>query len=281
MTLNQRSERVRFADFEVDLASGEIFRRGKRLEVQNKPFRILEVLLFSGGELVGRERLIAAVWPDVHVGQRSINTAVHKLRIALADDASQPRLIETVGSRGYRLLPPVKFLSRKEPDATPPARLRLAALPFLNLGSPEDEFFSAGLTDQMIAQLGRIHRSLSVVTPFAVMRNNGAAKALTSMVRNVNAEYVLTGSVLRRKGVFRVIAKLIRAKDKICLWSESYICDKSDFLRVQEQVTGQIASAIVQVLPLAPQVSFDLEQRQDVHEKRLAPRSSAGSSIVQ
>lgn len=271
MNYNQRGERVRFGDFEVDLAAGEIFRCGKRIEVQNKPFRILEVLLLSGGEVVARERLIAEVWPDVHVGQRSVNTAIHKLRISLKDDASKPHLVETVGSRGYRLRIPAKFLSRKAQTTAPPTQLRLATLPFLNLGSLEDEFFSSGLTDEMIPQLGRIYRNLSVVTPFAMMRNDDATKALPLRGRGPNWEYVLTGSILGSKDVFRVIAKLIRARDQICLWSESYLCNRNDFLRVQENVAAQIASAIGQVLKLAPRITVEQPATPHRQEKRVPP----------
>jgi len=259
MTHNQGNGRIRFGDFEADLATGELFRRGKRLEIQNKPFRILEVLLHSGSELVGRERLIGEVWPDVHVGQRSLNTAILKLRIALDDNASKPRMIETIGSRGYRLLAAAKFPSRKAPSPAPPAQIRLAVLPFHNLGPPEDESFSAGLTDQMIAQLGRVHRNLSVIAPATLMRYKAARKAPPRAGRNVNSEYVLSGSILRGGRGFRIIAKLIRAQDQICVWCESYTRNKGDILRLQEEITSQIAAAIGQAIapPTAEQHPLD------------------------
>lgn len=249
MTHNQGNGRVRVGDFEADLATGELFHGGKRLEIQNKPFRILEVLLHSGGELVGRERLMGEVWPDVHVGQRSLNTAIRKLRIALDDNASKPLMIETIGSRGYRLLATVKFPSRKAPSPAPPAPIRLAVLPFHNLGPPEDESFCVGLTDQMIAQLGRVHSNLSVIAPATLMRYKAARKAPPRAGgRNQYSEYVLSGSILRGGRGFRIIAKLIRTQDQLCVWCESYTRNKGNILRLQEEITSQIAAAIAQAV---------------------------------
>jgi TolB-like protein/DNA-binding winged helix-turn-helix (wHTH) protein/Tfp pilus assembly protein PilF len=101
---------LRFADFEVDLRAGELFRLGNRVRIQQLPFQLLVVLLQHAGELVTREELSQQVWPaNTFVDfDHGLAVAVHKLRDALGDSSDQPRFVETVGRRGYRFLLPVE-----------------------------------------------------------------------------------------------------------------------------------------------------------------------------
>lgn len=100
---------VRFGAFEADLRAGELRRDGLKVRVQDQPFRLLKVLLGSPGEVVTREELKEHLWPaDTFVDfDNGLNTAVNKLRMALGDSAENPRYVETVGRRGYRLIAPV------------------------------------------------------------------------------------------------------------------------------------------------------------------------------
>lgn len=245
---------VRFGAFEADLSAGEVFREGKRLPIQNKPFRILEVLLRSGGEMVDREQLLRDVWPDTHVGAQSLNTAVRKLRQALDDDGAEPRIIETVGSLGHRLLVPVEFPSSAEAGPKIYAPVTLAVMPFQNLDSPDDDPFSAGLTEHMIAQLWRMRRNLSVVVPVSATYFKGTQRDALNLGQDPDFDYVLNGSVLCGESNLRITARLVGTRDRVCLWSESYLYRKNRVLESQEQITRQIARAILQVLPV-PQLA--------------------------
>ena len=104
------SSLLRFADFEVDLRAGELFRQGNKVRIQQQPFQVLVVLLGHAGDLVTREELSRQVWPaNTFVDyDHGLAVAVHKLREALGDSSDQPRFVETVGRRGYRFLPPVE-----------------------------------------------------------------------------------------------------------------------------------------------------------------------------
>lgn len=99
---------IRFGVFELDSRSGQLRKHGTQIRIQNKPLRILELLLLHPGEVVTRERLREQLWgPDVFVDfDHSLNSAVNKLRDALGDSAAQPRFIETL-PRGYRFVAPV------------------------------------------------------------------------------------------------------------------------------------------------------------------------------
>jgi TolB-like protein/DNA-binding winged helix-turn-helix (wHTH) protein/Flp pilus assembly protein TadD len=102
----QPSRRLSFDEFEVDLRSGELWERGKRLRLQDQPFQVLRVLLERRGEIVTRDELKQTLWPaDTFVDfDDGLNTAVRKLRDVLGDSTEKPRYIETIPRRGYRFM---------------------------------------------------------------------------------------------------------------------------------------------------------------------------------
>ena len=118
------SDRARFGPFEVDLHTHELWKFGTRLKLVGQPFEILVVLLSKPGELVTREELRTRLWPgDTFVDfNHGVNAAVNKLRDALSDSAENPRYVETLPRRGYRLIATVEWLAAKPvvPEAPPP-----------------------------------------------------------------------------------------------------------------------------------------------------------------
>jgi DNA-binding winged helix-turn-helix (wHTH) protein len=112
---------VRFGTFEVDFATGELFKSGRKVEIERQPFLVLTALLQTPGELVTREQLRAALWPDGTFVDfdRGLNVAVKKLRDGLGDSSQSPRFIETLARRGYRFIAPVD--GRIEPGPPPMA----------------------------------------------------------------------------------------------------------------------------------------------------------------
>ncbi|HEY6339284.1 MAG TPA: winged helix-turn-helix domain-containing protein [Candidatus Sulfotelmatobacter sp.] len=103
------SARVRFGIFEADLRAGELFRSGVKVRVQELPFRALSILLSRPGEVISREELRQALWPEgVFVDfDQGISSAMRRLRTALGDSADNPVFIETVERRGYRWIAPM------------------------------------------------------------------------------------------------------------------------------------------------------------------------------
>ncbi len=104
----QSPHQVRFDDFEVDLQTGELCRKGHKFTLQGQPFQVLAILLERPGQLVTREELKNKLWPsDTFVDfDHSLNKAVNRLREALMDSAECPRFIETLPRRGYRWVGP-------------------------------------------------------------------------------------------------------------------------------------------------------------------------------
>ena len=101
-----RTRKTRFGAFEVDLRSGEVYKHGIRLKLQDQPFQVLALLLEHSGDVVTREELRQKLWPgDTFVDfDTGLNSAIKKLRDVLADSAEEPRYIETLPRRGYRFI---------------------------------------------------------------------------------------------------------------------------------------------------------------------------------
>jgi len=103
-TRKSSAQRIRFADFEADLHTEELFKSGTRLRLPHQSFAVLAMLLERPGQLVTREEMRARLWPTgtlIEYDQR-LNAAVNRLREALEDSAAAPRFIETLPKRGYR-----------------------------------------------------------------------------------------------------------------------------------------------------------------------------------
>src|SRR6516225_4638678 len=104
---------VRFEAFELDLRAGELRKEGATaVRLSEQPFRILTMLLEHAGEVVTREEIRKKLWPNDTIVEfeHSISAAMNRLRQALGDSADNPRYIETLARRGYRLLVPVEWL---------------------------------------------------------------------------------------------------------------------------------------------------------------------------
>jgi DNA-binding winged helix-turn-helix (wHTH) protein len=107
---------VRFGAFEVSFESRELRKRGMRIQLEEKPFQILETLIESAGQVVRRKTLCEKLWPDTYVAfDHSLNTAVNKLRSVLGDLAQSPRFIETRPRLGYCFVAPVERLAGPRP----------------------------------------------------------------------------------------------------------------------------------------------------------------------
>ncbi len=97
-----------FGPFEVHPGTGELLKQGRRVKLQDQPFRLLVILLENAGQVVTREQIQSRIWEENTFVDfdASLRVAVRKLREALGDDAENPRYIETVPKRGYRFLAP-------------------------------------------------------------------------------------------------------------------------------------------------------------------------------
>src|ERR1017187_520614 len=313
--------RVRTGLFEIDFGSGEVHKEGRKVPVQEQPFRVLAILLERPGEVVTRQQLQAKLWPaDTYVGfDEGLNTAIRKLRVAFGDSAENPRFIETVSRRGYRFVAPVSeavtatpqpqpaeyvtpptvpaelpharpgrmrrparaltavavivilagaaYLARRHSSANPaaPQRVMLAILPFQNLSDdPAQEYFSDGLTEETITDLGQMSpEHLGVIARTSAMAYKHTNKTVSQIGHELGVGYILEGSVRREGGKARISAQLIRVGDQTHLWAQNYERELHDLLQIESELGKAIARQVQ--INLTPQQEIDLSRMRTVN----------------
>ncbi len=141
----------------------------------------------------------------------------------------------------YLVRPPVG------PQAKPGSgKIMLAVLPFENLsGDPEQEFFSDGMTEEMITQLGGLQPAkLGVIARSSAMQYKHADKSINEVGRELGVQYVLEGSVRKAGDRLRITAQLIQVVDQTHMWAQTYDLDVRDVLAIEGDVARAIADEI-------------------------------------
>jgi TolB-like protein/DNA-binding winged helix-turn-helix (wHTH) protein/Tfp pilus assembly protein PilF len=150
----------------------------------------------------------------------------------------------------------------------PPVRSMLAVLPFENLtGDPEQEYFSDGLTEEMISQLGNLDPShLGIIARTSVMHYKHTDEPLDRIGRELGVQYALEGSVRRDANKVRTPAQLIQIKDQSHVWARQYDRDLSNLLALQAEIAQEIAAQI--------QLTLGDHRRLDTaHQSSLGPQA--------
>lgn len=127
-----------------------------------------------------------------------------------------------------------------------PGRVMLAVLPFENLtGDAGQEYFSDGLTEEMITHLGNLDpQHLGVIARTSVMHYKGSRQQLDQIGRELGVQYVLEGSIRRDSNNVRVSAQLIQMKDQTHVWARQYDRELKGLLALQGEIAQEIADEI-------------------------------------
>ena len=223
-----------FGPFRLEPAERRLRRDGTLLPLTPKALDTLVALVESAGRAVGKDELMEKIWPDTTVAEATLAQNVFALRKALGEVP----YIETVPKFGYRFAGPVREL----PGA--PGKVVLVVLPFENLsGDVDQEYFSDGLTDEMITQLGRLNPGrLGVIARTSAMTYKRGDKDVRQIGSELQVDYVLEGSVRREGDRVRITAQLIQVSDQTHLWAESYERNQATTLVVQSEVAREIVT---------------------------------------
>jgi len=188
----------------------------------------------------------------------------------LRDDPRFDDLLRRMGLKGVTAAPavppspatqPLLKSSGTQPGAALPRKIMLAVLPLENLGrDPEQEYFSDGLTEEMIARLGSLPlEKVGVIGRTSMMRFKGTTKGLDQIARELGGiDYVLEGTVRRGGDQLRITARLLQVRDQTQIWAETYDRTPTDVLAVQAELARAVAQAIQ--VKLTPQEQSRLAQ---------------------
>jgi len=232
---------LRFDVFEVDTAAGELRRRGDRIKLPPQPFRVLELLVRHGGEVVTRTDIRDRIWTDSFVDfEQGLNFCIRQIREALGDTADAPRFIETLPRRGYRFLIPVERPSAAEPKAV----RSLIVLPFRMLRpDPATDFLAFSLPEALTTALSGL-KSVVVRSSLAAARFAGATQDLETIAAEAQVDLIVTGTLLSTGDEIRVTVQLTEAKTGTLMCSRSTQTSIGHVFRLQDELTECLVDAL-------------------------------------
>ena len=170
--------------------------------------------------------------------------AISELRRAFADDAREPRCIQTIPKRGYRLVAQVDAVGPASTPAASLARDSIAVLPFASMSAdPEDEFLAGGITEAIINSLAQI-KHLNVVARTSALPIKGNCNDVCAIGKRLNVRTVLLGSVRRSGSELRITAQLANAEDGYLLWSDRYDREAKHIFQIQDEIARLIAEGV-------------------------------------
>ena len=259
----------RFEGFTFDLMRGALLdAQGAEIRLRPKAFDLLHYFVGSAGRLIGRDEILAAVWPGVFVTEDSIGLCVRQLRAALGDPDG--RMLRTVPRRGYLFAAGVSRLDAAPPlraslptaSPTEPAPLgaaearsagppMLVVLPFANMtADPEQEYFADGITEDLTTALSHL-RWFAVIARNSAFTYKGRPVDVRQVGRELGVGYVLEGSVRKAGRRLRITAQLCDAETGGHVWAERFDGDLADVFDLQDRVTEAVVGAIEPSLRLA------------------------------
>ena len=244
------SERtVTFGRYRLE-PQGGLMSGGRNVHLTPKALALLSFIAERPGEVVTKDQLFDAVWPEVNVGDAALVTCIQELRRALKDDARRPRYIETLHRRGYRFVgkmaagPPNAAADGNARALALPNRPSIAVLPFANMSEdPNQEHFADGISEDLITDLSRIHWLFVIARNSTFVYKNRAVD-VKQVARELGVRYVLEGSVRRAGKRIRISAQLIDAVTGGHHWAERYDRELDDIFAVQDEITRSVVAAI-------------------------------------
>ncbi len=249
-----------FDQFRLDLGSRVLLRRAEIVPLTPKAFDTLLALVERRGELVGRQELIKAVWPDSHVVEGNLNSNIFMLRKALsAGDRDTRCYIATVQRRGYRFAADVREVIEAKSRGQDTATRSLAVLPFKLFGDEtSDAWMGLGLANALITRLSALRR-LSVRPTSAVSRYMGLEQDPQTVGRELNVGLILEGGIRRAGERIRVTLQLVSVADGVPLWAEKFDERFTDLFAVEDDISERVAQSLI--------ICLMDDERRDMTEK--------------
>ena len=210
-------------------------RGGSPVPVGGRAFDVLAVLAASG-QTVGKEVLMDQVWPGQAIEENNLQVHISALRKALGSE-----WIMTVPGRGYRL---TSNAGRSGAAHGLEGRPSVAVKPFVSLEEDaERQHFAVGLAEEIATSLSRL-RWISVITQSAASGQYGCSADMHGIGPEVDARYVLEGSVRGSGRHVRVLSRLVEMTTGMHIWADRFDGELSDVVGLQDQITARVIAAI-------------------------------------
>ena len=244
----------RFGPFAVDRVAYRVTREGVAVELTPKLLDLLLHLLDHAGELVTKEDLLDALWPDANVTDNALTQAVSELRQALGDDAAAPDYIKTVARRGYRFVATVhanrsSLIADPESQIANPESLQdprsIAVLDFTNVtGEPDAAWLSAGIAETVSADL-RALGTFRVVDRWRVLEAvRTAGGSLQNVATALHVRLAVIGSFQAVGDRIRITARVVDVVSGEAVADAKVDGPLNAIFALQDEVASQFASEL-------------------------------------
>jgi len=272
--------RYRVAQFEIDPTRHEVRRAGESVHIEPQVFDLIVHLMRNRDRIVSKDELIETIWNGRIISEAALSSRVNGARRVLGDNGNDQVFIRTLHKRGVRFLADVQEVTISPdqnvplapvavaPDNAPAeilpsvelnslndvvsesiraeaiTRSSIAVMPFGNMsGDPENDYFSYGLTEDIIRLLAR-NRWLSVISRHSTVAFQDRQVDPREVGRQLEVKYLVFGSVRKIRDAVRITAELVRTVDGEQLWSETYDLQLESIFEIQEEMATQIAATI-------------------------------------
>lgn len=240
---------VRFGVFELNLQTRELRKEGIKIKVGPQAFRILALLLEHPGQIRTREEIRQQLWGmDTFVNfDQSLNKAIHQLREAVGDSASNPRYIETVAGRGYRFI--YFEQNSTQVNRKPRRKLRsIAVLPFAtNPATPEMDLLGKRIVEKIIDTICRMGK-LRVLAYSTVQQYREREFSPCALGQNLLVQVVAAGEIIRPNDELLLHVELIDTGDGTQLWGAQFRERYGDVCGCPEKVAARICDQLRPIL---------------------------------
>jgi len=256
------SDNVRFvfANHNLDTDRRELFCGSELNTVEPRVLDLLIYLIQNRDRVVSKDELVASVWSGRIVSDTTITSHTYAARKAIGDTGKDQKLIRTVARRGLRFVGSVETepvgnkqtaipylrdqTSPLQPNLSVPFHPAIAVLPFTNMtGDPEQEYFSDGLSEDIITALSKI-RSFLVIARTSSFIYKGKAVHMKQVAEELGVDYVIEGSVRQAGELVRITAQLNDMSTGSHVWAERYAGNHADVFAIQDEITEAIAASI-------------------------------------
>ena len=249
-----------FDDFSIDAQKRELRRDGALRAIEPQVFDLLFYLIKNRDRVVTRDDVFTSVWNGRLVSDSALGSRINSARSAIGDNGIEQRLIRTIPRKGFRFIGDIReedpavsksLGASSETSSARTFRPSLAVLPFANMsGDPEQEYFSDGVSEELIAALSRL-RWFLVIARNSSFAYKHQAKDVREIGRELNVQYILDGSIRSSGRNVRITCQLLDASLGTCIWSQRYDGELIDIFALQDEIAGKAIAAIEPKLVVA------------------------------